>query len=246
MPPLITSHPDAFPVAPPPDLDDPGSITAHDWRAFDTLTEMQNHWQRPGWTSSTRAYYWLLTISDEPAFVAQARRCQDAVRHLQAFDLIDSESFHLTLGRIADANTVDEALLFRLAENVQAIAPAAFTLSALPLTGSRGALRYSVAPWSPIVGLLQLLVAASASCGLPHMKSSSRLRPHIGIGYCGRKLPAEPVHEAVRPLRSLPPTELLIDHVDLVEMRREGASYRWRVVHTVDLPQAASLRDRVI
>lgn len=238
MPPLITSHPDAFPIAPPPDLDDPGSITAHDWRAFDTLTEMQDHWQRPGWTSSTRAYYWLLTISDEPAFVAQARQCQEAVRHFQAFDLIDSESFHLTLGRVSDADTVKEPVLSRLVETVQTSAPAAFTLSALPLTGSRGALRYSVAPWTPVIGLHQLLVAASASCGLPPMKSSSRLRPHIGIGYCGRTLPVGPVHDAVRPLRSLPPTALLIDRVDLVEMRREGASYRWRVVQTVNLPRA--------
>lgn len=115
MPPLITSHPDAFPSAPPPDLDDARAITAHDWRAFDSLTEMQDHWQRPGWTSKTRAFYWLLTIADEPAFAAQARQCQEAVRHFQAFDLIDSGSFHLTLGRIADVDAVNESLLFRLA-----------------------------------------------------------------------------------------------------------------------------------
>ncbi|MEU3936625.1 2'-5' RNA ligase family protein [Streptomyces sp. NPDC029044] len=140
------------------------------------------------------------------------------------------------LGRISDVDTVNDSLLFRLAEAVQASAPAAFTLSALPLTGSRGALRYSVAPWTPVIGLPQLLVAASASCGLPPMKSSSRLRPHIGIGYCGRPLPVGPVHDAVRSLRSLPPTAVLIDHVDLVEMRRESASYRWRVVQSVYLP----------
>ncbi|MGW0651774.1 2'-5' RNA ligase family protein [Streptomyces umbrinus] len=235
MPPLITSHPDAFPSAPPPDLDDPRVVAAHDWRAFDSLTEMQDHWQRPGWTSKTRAFYWLLTIPDESDFAAQARQCQEAVRHFQAFDLIDSDSFHLTLGRIADVDTVNERLLFSLAETVQASAPAAFTLSALPLTGSRGALRYSVAPWTPVIRLHELLVAASASCGLPPMKSSSRLRPHIGIGYCDRTLPTGPVHDVLRILRALSPTALEIDHVDLVEMRREGASYRWRVVQTVHL-----------
>jgi hypothetical protein len=55
------------------------------------------------------------------------------VRHPQAFDLIDSDGFHLTRGRIADAVAA-----------VQAVEPTAFTFSALPLTGLRGALRSTI------------------------------------------------------------------------------------------------------
>ncbi|MEU0722820.1 2'-5' RNA ligase family protein [Streptomyces sp. NPDC006140] len=136
---------------------------------------------------------------------------------------------------MALAHDVDERQLHDLVEAVQAEAPPAFELSALPLTGSRGALRYSVAPWTPIISLHQRLVAASFACGLPPMKSSSRLRPHIGIGYCRTRIPARPVQAVVKPLRSLPPVPLLIDRLDLVEMRREAAAYTWKMVRTVHL-----------
>ena len=237
MTPLI-SHPDAFPATPPPDLDDPVVIAAHEWQAFDELVQMQDHWQRPGWTAETRAYYWLITFPDDHAFVAHALRSQALVRDLGVFDLIGAGDFHLTLGRIGRTDEVKDDQLKQLTKAVQAAAPHTFKLSALPLTGSRGALRYSVAPWTPVIALHQILVETAARCGLPPMKSTSRLRPHIGIGYCHTAGPAGPVHAAVKPLRLLPPTELLIDRIELVEMRRERASYKWRVIQTVRLPRA--------
>lgn len=235
MTPLLTTHPDAFPVSPPPDLDDPRVIAEHDWAAFGAVTEMRDHWQRPGWSANTRAYYWLLEVTD-PGFLDQAAHCQNVVRDLGAFDLIGSDGYHATLGRIAPADTVDQGRLDQLARNVQADAPPAFSLTAIPLSGSRGALRYSVAPWTPVVDLHQRLVAASAASGLPTMKPSSRLRPHIGIGYCNRPTTTAPVRAAVEPLRLLTLVQLLVDRVELAELRREDAAYTWQVVHTIHLP----------
>ncbi|MFI6402306.1 hypothetical protein [Streptomyces sp. NPDC050548] len=68
------------------------------------------------------------------------------------------------------------------------------------------------------------------------MKPSSRLRPHIGIGYCNRPTPTAPVLVAVEPLRLLAPVQLLVDRVELAELRRADAAYTWRVVHTIHLP----------
>ncbi|MBK3564144.1 2'-5' RNA ligase family protein [Streptomyces sp. MBT62] len=169
MTPLLTPHPDAFPTSPPPDLDDPRVIAERDWAAFGAVSEMRDHWQRPGSSANTRAYYWLLEIAD-------------------------------------------------------------------PLTGSHGALRYSVAPWTPIVDLHQRLVAASVASGLPAMKPSSRLRPHIGIGYCNRPTPTGPMRAAVESLRLLASLQLRVDRVQLAELRREAAAYTWRVIHAIHLP----------
>lgn len=239
MAPPLTTHPDAFPASPPSDLDDPDVIAAHDWSAFEGVSEMRDHWQRAGWSPGTRAYYWLLSITDR-AFTDQAAHCQDAVRGLGALDLISPSDFHATLGRIGLVDAVREDQLDRLVQVVRADPPQAFPLTAMPLTGSRGALRYSVAPWTPVVDLHGRLVAASDAVGLPTMKPSSRLRPHIGIGYVNRLLPAGPVRDAVEPLRALPAVHLLIDRIDLVELRREPAAYKWRVIHTIQLPISAS------
>ncbi|MEV7887499.1 2'-5' RNA ligase family protein [Streptomyces sp. NPDC002817] len=235
MAPPLTTHPDAFPASPPFDLDDADVIAAHDWAAFEDVSEMRDHWQRPGWSPGTRAYYWLLSITD-PAFTDQAALCQEAVNGLGAFDLIGPGDFHATLGRVGLVDDIHDDQLDRLVRLVRDDPPHAFPLAAMPLTGSRGALRYSVAPWTPVVDLHRRLVAASAAVGLPAMKPSSRLRPHIGIGYCHQLLPAGPVRDAVGPLRALPAIRLLVDRVDLVELRREPAAYKWRVIHTVQLP----------
>ena len=232
--PLSAPHPDSFPSVPPIDIDDPATVAAHDWAAFNAVSAMHNHWDRPGWSERTRAVYWLLTISDS-AFIAHARRCQSFIRHLQ-FDEIAPEGFHLTLGRVGVIDTVnDGGQIEKVAATVQAKAPPSFALTAVPLTGSRGALRYSVAPWTPILELHQLLVAASDTCGLPPMAPTARLRPHIGIGYANRTLPAALARTAVLPLRALPPATLTIDRAALVEMWREPGAYKWRILHSVQL-----------
>ncbi|MFD4480412.1 2'-5' RNA ligase family protein [Streptomyces sp. NPDC058471] len=233
----LTTHPDAFPPNLPPDLDDHAAITHCDWAAFDELTEMSDHWQRPGWSADTRAFYWLLPVTD-PLFLGQARHCQETIGRqdgLDAFDFIRPDGFHLTLGRIARRGEVTDQQLDQLAATTQLGVPDAFALDALPLTGSRGALRYSVAPWTPVIALHRHLADAPLHCGLPSIKGASRFRPHIGIGYCHRTLPARSVRPAIQSLRELPPVRLLVDHVELVEMRREGAAYCWEVIHRIRL-----------
>ncbi|MEU4347113.1 2'-5' RNA ligase family protein [Streptomyces sp. NPDC023838] len=194
---------------------------------------MANHWDRPGWNEDTRAYYWMLTFPGNSPLIKHMQQCQRALAHLD-FDNIDADGLHLTLGRIGLVDDVTDDQLDQLTRDAQRKISGSFTLQAIPLTASRGAIRYSVAPWTPIVELHQTLNAIGAANGLPPHKPTTVLRPHIGLAYANRTLPADRVRTALRPLRELKPVDIPVHQVDLVELRREGRAYRWtnaRCVH---------------
>ncbi|MFF4735861.1 2'-5' RNA ligase family protein [Streptomyces sp. NPDC001262] len=230
----LVADPGVFPPTPPSNLDDASAIVAHEWAAFGQVEEMKNHWDRPGWTAGTRAYYWMLTFPDAPALINHARHCQSALRHLDLDD-IKEDGLHLTLGRIGRVGEIALEQLDVLAAAVSIRAPEAFTLHAIPLTASRGAVRYSVAPWTPILRLHAVLAAVGTSLGLSLRQPTSVLRPHLGISYCNRRLSARTVRDAVRPLRDLAAAEVPVHQVRLVELRREGHSYQWKTIHALAL-----------
>ncbi|MFF3337826.1 2'-5' RNA ligase family protein [Streptomyces flavidovirens] len=230
----LTADPGVFPPTPPPSVNDASVIAGHDWAAFDTVEEMNNHWDRPGWTATTRAYYWMLTFPDAPALIDQARYCQSTLRHL-GFDNIDDDGLHLTLGRIGRVEEVAAEQMDTLIAAVSERRLEAFTLQAIPLTASRGAIRYSIAPWTPVIQLHTALAAAGVESGLPPRKPTSILRPHLGIAYCNRPMPASVVRDVVRPLRELDAVEVPVQQVQLVELRRENRAYRWNVIHVLAL-----------
>ncbi|MGX1668590.1 2'-5' RNA ligase family protein [Streptomyces sp. NPDC055400] len=195
---------------------------------------MTNHWDRPGWTSSTRAYYWMLTFPDADQLIDQARHCQKQLQRL-GFDDVDEDALHLTLGRIGTADQVAPRQLDHLIATAHVVRPEAFTLRAVPLTASRGAIRYSVVPWTSTIDLHAALGRAGSAVGLLPKKPTSALRPHIGIAYSNRRMPAHLVRDAVLPLRSLDSVTVPVQRVRLVELRREGHAYRWDVIHELEL-----------
>ncbi|MET7713778.1 2'-5' RNA ligase family protein [Streptomyces sp. NPDC005407] len=230
----LLADPTAFPPDPPSDPDDAPAIVAHDWEAFNAVEEMNNHWNRPGWANNTRAYYWMLTFPGARALIDQTRQCQGALSHLR-LDNVDDDGLHVTLGRIARVGEASHEQLKGLAATAAKSMPDAFTFHAIPLTASRGAIRYSIAPWTTILTVHATLTAAGANSGLPMSKPTSILRPHLGIAYCNRSMPARIVRDAVQPLRDLEPVEVPVRHVQLVELRRENHAYRWNVVHSLAL-----------
>lgn len=231
---LLTADPAAFPPTPPPSFDDPQTIARHDWAAFDAVKKMKNHWDRPGWSATTRAYYWMLTFAGATPLIDQIRYCQAQLKHLD-FDPIDKDGLHLTLGRICLAHEASTAQLERLVEAAADHRVRAFSIQALPLTASHGAIRYSIAPWTPLITLHTALSSASTRSALPLRKPTNTLRPHIGIAYCDRTMDTASVRGAIRPLRSLPPVNIPVEQVELVELRREKRSYRWDTVHRLPL-----------
>ncbi|WP_344282848.1 2'-5' RNA ligase family protein [Streptomyces hebeiensis] len=195
---------------------------------------MINHWDRPGWSAATRRYYWMITFPGEDPLIEHARGCQRAIEPL-GFDPIPGSGLHMTLLRIGDTSHVPPATIDQLAATAHREVPRAFTIHAIPLTASRGAIRYSVAPWTPILALHAALSRAGECHDIPTARSTHLLRPHIGIAYCNRPMPTASVRDAVAPLRALTSIPLKVSHVRLVELRRDSRRYQWTIHHEVSL-----------
>ncbi|MGP3949609.1 2'-5' RNA ligase family protein [Streptomyces sp. 7N604] len=231
---MLSADPAAFPAEPPASLNDPVTIAAHDWAAFSALDEMIDHWSRPGWSDGTRAYYWLLTFPDAPALIDLAQRCQKALECF-CLDPVPAHGLHITLTRVGGPDALTHRQLETLANNAADALPGAFSLRAMPLAGSRGAVRLSVGPWEPLVRLHAALLEAGQRVGFASKKPTSVFRPHLSLAYNNRRRPAAPLTEAIAPLRSLHAVDLDVAEVQLVELRRCGAEYRWDVVESVPL-----------
>ncbi|MEU5482832.1 2'-5' RNA ligase family protein [Streptomyces mirabilis] len=232
--PLLSADPAAFPAEPPADTHDPAVTAAHDWAAFSALDEMTDHWARPGWSDGSRAYYWMLAFPDDHRLAALAEHCQEALAPL-GLDPVPTDALHITLARVGTPDVVTPRQLDSLARDVEALLPSAFYVRAMPLAGSRGAVRLSLGPWEPLLRLHHVLAKAGSGAGLAPKKPTSAFRPHLSLAYNNRRRPAAPVVAAVSELRALPTVELSVPAVQLVELRREGRTYRWDVRQNVPL-----------
>ncbi|MHA6757876.1 2'-5' RNA ligase family protein [Streptacidiphilus sp. PAMC 29251] len=232
--PSLAHHPGTFPPHPPADYDDPAAILSTDQRAFDQLDQTKNHWDRTGWTRETRVVYWLLTFNGNSELADSARTLQHALART-SLDLIRPADLHLTLTRAGRRSDITEQQIDALAEKAEGRLGPPFTLTAHPLTGSAGAVRYSVVPWTPLIALHTALTRFQEELGLPGGKPTERFRPHLGLAYSKTVQAAQPLIDAVSSLRSHPPVTLDITHVDLVELRREPGRYTWDRFHCLPL-----------
>ncbi|MDX3854212.1 2'-5' RNA ligase family protein [Streptomyces sp. AK02-01A] len=230
----LSADPAAFPVRPPADLSDPAVLAAHDQAAFDAVETMVDHWARPGWALGTRAYYWLLAFPGNPELAALAKQCQHALSPL-GLDPVPDDGLHITLARIGSPAALSPARLNELISTTAPLLPPAFPLRAIPLAGSRGAVRLSVTPWAQLVALHAVLNDAMQAFGLPPRKATALFRPHLSLAYNNKPRPAAPVIKTVTGLRGCPPVELQVHEVQLVELRREERAYRWDVIKSLPL-----------
>lgn len=229
-PKVPATYSSTFPVEPPPDLEDPAIIAAHDQAAFEAIDRMLCHWDRPHRTS----IHWILAIGEHPEAVALAKRCQE---HLptDGFDLIPSRWLHLTIRKLGDADELsaeDIEHAFTAAETaVEAIEPFALTL--IPLAGSPGAVRFTVAPWQPLLDLYDRLQA-----GRPGAtgRAMDVFRPHVGIAYSARQQPHGDALEATqRATHVETPVSVPVAEVLLVRMSRAAGWYEWNELARVRL-----------
>ncbi len=231
-----TSRPGTYPAEPPPSLTDARAIADHEWHAFQQLPSTANHWDRPGWPPGHRGLYWFLTTEHAPAVQSLARRCQEHLA-FPGLDHTPASGLHITLTRVntgsLSQNEAANAVTKAARERCTDLEP--FTLNAVPLTGSKGAIRFSLAPWTPLLELHCALTDAATDAGLPLGKPTAAFRPHLGIAYSNRAGDPGPLREAITPLRSMPAAELPIRTVRLVELRREAHSYRWNTLEMLDL-----------
>jgi 2'-5' RNA ligase len=216
-----------FPPDLPVKLDDPDAIRAHDWQAFRELTSMENHWQRPGWTPGRRSYHWMLSFHDANNVQRLAKQCQ-APLSSEVFDLVPLDALHLTIGRVGFTDEVAKSTALAVAAEAgpycRKLTP--FELVVGPLAGSTGAIRFSLAPWSPLAALhRQLTTVTRAVLGEQCVMNTSHFRPHLSIAYANTTVPVTSLLSILEQLRTFPIATATVVSVVLVELRREGNAY---------------------
>lgn len=226
---MATPYSSTFPAEPPGDPDDPASVARHDQQAFERVGTMLRHWDRP----HRRSYHWMITLDQHQPVIELSQQCQQLLPQV-GLGLIPPESLHLTVRRLGYVDEVDPSRLRTALRTVRGrcLATAAFDLKVIPLAGSPGAVRFSVAPWSP---LLDLHRTVSAAAGCDGVDPLAVYRPHVGVAYSDRVQSPEPYIEAAHRARSLPLAEITINELQLVELYRANHQYRWRVLERLPL-----------
>jgi 2'-5' RNA ligase len=102
------------------------------------------------------------------------------------------DALHLTLGRVGFTDAVSTVAVHdavdRAAQNCRELK--AFELAVGPTAGSAGAIRFSVAPWPPLLELHQYLSRATRSAlGEQCAMDTSSFRPHLSVAYSNKALP---------------------------------------------------------
>lgn len=215
-----------------------------DWNRYRQLDTLINHWNRPGWTNGRRSYHWIVRFDDHPAVRQLTTRCQDRLRHLPTLDLVPATSLHLTLQRVGFTDEITPATAHAVAaaarDRYAALPPFAATVG--PLAGSAGAVRFSAGPHQPFHRLRDTAIDAVAQVrGLDAVPArTADFLPHVSIAYNSTATDAMPIIEQVAALRSLEPVTVPVEAVDLVELRRDGRAYAWRLIATAPLTGTAT------
>lgn len=222
----------AFPAGLPSDLDNPAVIQEHDWQAFQAVDRMANHWDRPGWTPGRRSYHWMLTFEGADDVQHIAKLCQTRV-DAPSFDPVPLDALHITMGRVAFTDEVVGREVDEVADvaRQRCMRLAAFDLAVGPLAGSRGALRFSVSPWTPLLALhRELATATQQVLGARATADTTYFRPHLSIAYANADVAAPPLMPIFGELQDLPVVKAAVSSVVLVELRREERAYRYDVL----------------
>lgn len=224
-----TPYSSTFPLTPPADPDDPSSVASHDQHAFEHVEQMLSHWERPHRLS----YHWMISLGRDAGAIELSQRCQ-ALLPSHGLDRIPAEGLNLTVRRLGYVDEVSLSALNSAIANFGGRCRnlSSFRLRLLPLAGSPGALRLSVAPWSPLMALYESVSKAAACNGADPMRT---FRPHVGIAYNRRVQPSQPFIEAAQQARSIPPVDVTIGSVEIVELYRSDHQYRWRTVEEFPL-----------
>jgi hypothetical protein len=128
---------------------------------FGNIQLLRNHWSGP---AQPRAHYWYLTFADDPAVCDLAARAQQALA-FPYYDPFPPHGLHMTIGRIAPEGRITTAQLNSLsaAARLACQAISSFRISLDKLSGTRGAVGFSVTPSVLIRQLRDTLRTATLS-----------------------------------------------------------------------------------
>lgn len=103
-----------------------------------------------------------------------------------------------------------------------------FDLELLPLAGSPGAVRLSVAPWEPLFALHRV---AQMSTGVEVVDPVLTYRPHVGVAYSAERQTSVSIRAAVSDVaKAVAPVSIAVSDVLLVELSRAEGWYEWETL----------------
>ncbi|MEV6098653.1 2'-5' RNA ligase family protein [Nocardia sp. NPDC051981] len=197
---------------------------------------MIDHWGRRDWPADHETYFWYLTFRDLE-LIELARHCNNELK-LDGIDFAPLDGLHITMLRIGDLDEIKDDDIQALAGNAKPKLNdvKSFTLEIGPLAGSRGAIRFSVSPWTELFNLHQVIRDSTQQIfpSIP-IASTENFRPHLGIGYSNRRQDAEPIIKQISSIRDLSTATVQVEAIKIVRLRRESQAYRWNDVATLEL-----------
>jgi 2'-5' RNA ligase len=213
-----------------------------EWSDYLAVGTMRSHWDRP-WPAGERAYYWYLTFGHVPAVVDLAMQVWDAIARPE-LDRVPPTDLHMTLQRVATVGEITDDELTAVRDRTRKLCAglAPFQLTIGPVTGSAGAIRFTVRPWAPIVELRrQLRAALTDVLGADRVASpEGDFRPHIGVAYANAALPVDQLAAPMTDLRQLPPATAVVDRIQLVDLGRTDHAYAIQPAGSLSLDASAS------
>ncbi|MEV6598828.1 2'-5' RNA ligase family protein [Actinoplanes sp. NPDC051346] len=165
-----------------------------------------------------------------------ARLCQESLR-FPYYDLVVAEELHLTLDRIGDEDQLSPTQLSAIQENAHAMCEqvAPFSVAIGSLTGTAGAVGFSVSPREPIAALRDVLRSATLSGGENVRPKEGAFHAHVAIAYANAEVDPAAAIEAVVRLHSIPPVRVAVTQAQLVLLERQRGSYAWQPIAPVRL-----------
>jgi 2'-5' RNA ligase superfamily len=208
-------------------------------RPFGNIQLLRNHWSGP---AQPRAYYWYLTFADDAAICDLATRAQQALA-FPYYDPVLPHGLHMTIDRIAPEGGITAAQLNSVSATgrlaCQAIPP--FRIRLGELSGTRGAIGFTVTPVAPISRLRDTLRAATLSVCPDAAATREEMIPHVTIAYGNTDgVPAADAIAAVETLNaSRPRAEATVRQAAVVLLERRQRSYTWKLLSLVPLTGTA-------
>ena len=213
---------------------------ARRWARLEQLEVLGDHWWwRPGWRAGRSFYTWHLTFAGAPEVARLAAGWQDGIA-APGLDPVPPEWLHLTLQGVGFTDEIAAgdvvAILAAAGERCARLRPFALTLG--PADADPEGVPLSVRPWAPVDALRDAVRASIEQVwggrGVP--EPADGFRPHVTVAYSSGGTPAAPLRERlVRLRRVLPPVEITVREVSLIELRRGHQRYTWATRAVVPL-----------
>lgn len=205
---------------------------------------LRDHWYaRAGWSPSSRYLTWHLLPArhgaGHDALLGTAAALGEALLEVPGLDVVPADWLHLTVQGVGfrdDVAPADVRRLVAATERRLRHQPPVVLRFDPPEVMAEG-VTLSGGPAEPVTALRSCLRAGIAEVRGPdgvHGEDDEPVWPHISLAYAHDAVPAGAVLDALARVAATPVVATFTT-ASLIELRREGRSYRWDVVAAVPL-----------